>query len=120
MTKSNAPELIIRMGSHAEKEYITKLAGFLDGLIVGANLFEATPGATASLLVSVGAKNTHLFVDPMTYTFGAYVDKELGTLREDLDWIKSDQTRKNKKGKKVMILKSRIADYRNEQSRRKM
>ena len=100
---SPAPHVVIRLGSHAEKEYVVKLARFLDGLIVGANLFEATPGATASLLLMVGAKDTNLYVDPMTYAFGAYVDPAIGRVREDLDWIKSDQTRKDKRGQRLTI-----------------
>ncbi len=92
---SISPQVVIRLGSHAEKEYVVKLERFLDGLIVGANLFEATPGATASLLLRVGTKSTRLYVDPMTYAYGAYVDPMIGTVRHDLDWIKSDQTRKS-------------------------
>lgn len=100
---SSPPRVVIRLGSHAEKEYIIKLDRFLDGLIVGANLFEATPGATASLLLRVGAKNTHLYVDPMTYAYGAYVDPATKTTREDLDWIKSDQIRKDSGGGKTVV-----------------
>ena len=37
------PKVIIRMGSHAEKDYIEKTARYLDGIIVGANLFETKP-----------------------------------------------------------------------------
>jgi len=96
------PELIIRLGSHAEKEYAMKLARFFDGLIVGANLFEATPGATASLLLSVEAKKAKLYVDPMTYAFGPYIDPDSNELRTDLDWIKSDQARK-KDGKRITV-----------------
>ena len=99
----SAPQVVIRLGSHAEKEYVVKLAKFLDGLIVGANLFEATPGATASLLLMVGVKDVGLYVDPMTYAFGAYVDPRSGQVREDLDWIKSDQTRKDEKGQKRTV-----------------
>lgn len=99
---STTPELIIRLGSHAEKEYVLKLATFLDGIIVGANLFEATPGATASLLVAIHAKSRKLYVDPMTYAFGAYVDPETGKTRTDLDWIKSDQNRKVGGRKKII------------------
>lgn len=72
------PKVIIRMGSHAEKDYLEKTARYLDGIIVGANLFEATPGATATLL---GKKlNKPYYIDPMTYTYG-----------RDLDFIKSPQ-----------------------------
>lgn len=100
---SPTPRVVIRLGSHAEKEYVVKLDRFLDGLIVGANLFEATPGATASLLLRIGAKNTRLYVDPMTYAYGAYVDPATRNVREDLDWIKSDQIRKDASGGKIPV-----------------
>lgn len=100
---SPKPRVVIRLGSHAEKEYVVKLDRFLDGLIVGANLFEATPGATASLLLKVGVRNTRLYVDPMTYAYGAYVDPATGTVREDLDWIKSEQIRKDTSGGKISV-----------------
>ena len=100
---SSIPHVIIRLGSHAEKEYVVKLERMLDGLIVGANLFEATPGATASLLLRVGAKRTKLYVDPMTYAYGAYMEPASGRVRRDLDWIKSDQIRKDSKGRKGVV-----------------
>ena len=92
-----APAVIIRMGTHAEKEYLEKTLNFFDGLILGANLVEATPGATASLLVKFGGKkgNRPFYIDPMTYAFSPYVD-EGGKVRSDLDWIKSEQKRNGK------------------------
>jgi len=100
---SKSPEVIIRFGSHAEKEYVLKLAPFLDGLIVGANLLQATPGATASLFVKIGAKDTKLYIDPMTYAYGAYRDTGTGMMRTDLDWIKSEQIRKDADGNKQTV-----------------
>ncbi len=95
-----APDVIIRFGSHAEKEYVLKLATLLDGIIVGANLFETTPGATASLLWRMEAKHNKVYLDPMTYAFGSYIDPSTRELCTDLRWIKSEQTRKNKDGDK--------------------
>ena len=95
-------QIILRLGSHAEKEYVIKLFDFLNGLIVGANLFEATPAATASLLLKAGAKKVPLFLDPMTYAFGAYIDPQTREEKSDLDWIKSDQIIK-KNHKKIVI-----------------
>jgi hypothetical protein len=91
------PTVIIRMGTHAEKEYLEKTLRFFDGLILGANLVEATPGATASLLLKFGGRkaNQSFYIDPMTYAFGAYRDKA-GKVCSDLDWIKSDQKRNGK------------------------
>ncbi|MCK5172030.1 MAG: hypothetical protein KAR47_01480 [Planctomycetes bacterium] len=80
----NKPQLIIRMGSHAEKEYILKLSKQFDGIIVGANIVEATAGATASLL---GQKlKIPYYIDPMTYVFGC-----------DLEGIMSERKIKGKK-----------------------
>jgi len=80
---NSKPQLIIRMGSHAEKEYILKLSNQFDGIIVGANIVEATAGATASL---IGQKlKRPYYIDPMTYVFGC-----------DLEGIKSEQKRKGK------------------------
>jgi hypothetical protein len=76
-------KLIIRMGSHAEKEYILKLNKKFDGIIIGANVVEATAGATASLL---GQKlKLPYYIDPMTYVFGC-----------NLDGIRSEQKRNKK------------------------
>jgi len=89
------PKVILRMGSHAEKDYFEKTMRFFDGIIFGANLVESTPGATASLMVRFCGKKISVpyYVDPMTYAFGAYVD-DAGKTRTDLDWIKSEQKRK--------------------------
>jgi hypothetical protein len=38
----------------------------------------------------------------MTYAFGTYADPESGFVRSDLDWIKSDQIRKDKSGKRLV------------------
>jgi len=75
------PHVIIRMGSHAEKHYVEKTSKRLDGIIVGANLVEATPGATASLLAKRLARP--YYIDPMTYAYAC-----------DVDWIKSDQKKR--------------------------
>src|SRR5438876_6620910 len=92
------PSVILRMGSHAEKEYVEKTARFFDGMIMGANLIEATPGASASLIVKVCGEKVRvpLYIDPMTYAFGTYIDRASKTSRNDLDWIKSDQKRRGK------------------------
>lgn len=91
------PRVIIRMGTHAEKDYLEKTIRFFDGLILGANLVEATPGATASLMLRFCGARRGLpyYIDPMTYAFGQYVD-ENGNVRDDLDWIKSEQKRGGK------------------------
>jgi hypothetical protein len=104
MSSNHSPNLILRMGSHSEKEYLTKTGRFLDGLIVGANLLEATPGATMSLLLKLcGEKHAiPYYIDPMTYVFGVYTDPKSRRQRTDLDWIKSDR---KVKGKTVRAIK---------------
>lgn len=83
-----SPQVWIRLGSHSEKEYVEKTIQFFDGLIVGANLLQATPGATASLILKL---QSPYLIDPMTYAFGTYVDPVSSAVRNDLDWIKSEQ-----------------------------
>jgi hypothetical protein len=86
------PNVILRMGSHSEKEYIEKTLKQFDGIMVGANLLQISPGATASLLLKLhNASGRPYYLDPMTYAFGAYFDPESGKVRVDLDWIKSNQ-----------------------------
>ena len=61
-----------------------KLSKQFDGIIVGANIVEATAGATASL---VGRRlEIPYYIDPMTYVFGC-----------DLEGIKSERKIKGKK-----------------------
>lgn len=104
-----SPEVHLRIGSHAEKEYIEKMLKRFDGLTVGANLVEATPGATASLLVKLcnEAKGVPYLLDPMTYAFGEYVDPASGQSRTDLDWIKSDQKVKVSQARPLEKLRAR-------------
>jgi hypothetical protein len=91
------------MGSHSEKEYVEKTACKFDGTMLGANLVEATPGASASFLFN--CKNPYI-LDPMTYAFGAYVDPSTDTVRYDLDWIKSEQKIRGSNGKTKRDFKS--------------
>lgn len=100
-----SPELVLRLGTHAEKDYVEKLASMLDGIIVGANLLEATPGATSSLVVALcgDANRAVYYIDPMTYAFGVLADPQSGKPWSDLDWLKSEQTVKGKDKKKQTV-----------------
>jgi hypothetical protein len=94
------PQVVLRYGSHAEKDYFLKLAGQYDGIMFGANLLEITPTATASLLAVLRNNHTSLqfYLDPMTYCFGPYIDPSTTKKRTDLDALKSTRTdRKTKK-----------------------
>jgi hypothetical protein len=89
-------QIIVRMGSHSEKEYVEKLIHLFDGISIGANLIEATPGATASFLVKISGKKVPFYFDPMTYAYGSYVDPDTGEVRNDLHWITSEQKKKGR------------------------
>lgn len=97
----NPPQVVLRYGAHAEKEYFIKLASQFDSLMFGGNLLEITPTATASLLIVLRQKiresngpdaGIHFFLDPMTYCFGPYIDPNTGRKRTDLDALKSTRT----------------------------
>ena len=81
-------EVLIRLGSHAEKEYLIKTAPLFAGTIVGANLLEMTPGATISLAWKFATMKREFAIDPVTYVFGI-----------NLDYIRSDT--KDRKTKQV-------------------
>jgi hypothetical protein len=105
-----AANVILRLGSHSEKEYVEKTIKQFDGVMVGANLLQATPGATATLLFKLNKQaGRPYYVDPMTYAFGSYVDPATGRVRSDLDWIKSDKKVKGKPGKFTRDFKSSYA-----------
>src|SRR5436190_5396592 len=97
------PKVYLRLGSHAEKDYFEKAGKAADGVILGANLVESTPGATASLVVKLGSDKMlgSYYIDPMTYAFGEYFDPDAHTVRTDLAWIKSGQ--KDKATKKTVL-----------------
>lgn len=69
--------------------------------MVGANLVEAAPGATSSMVLKFAGKKHKIpyYLDPMTYAFGTYIEHGTNEPRTDLDWIKSNQ--KNKETNRV-------------------
>jgi hypothetical protein len=77
-------EVLIRLGSHAEKEYLVKTADLFSGVIVGANLLEMTPGATVSLAWRFANLNRKFAIDPLTYVFAL-----------DQDYISTEKRNKN-------------------------
>src|ERR1035438_7768881 len=75
------PEVFLRLGSHAEKQYILKTLKLFRGVFVGANLLESTPLATVSLAVKILGGSKQFAIDPMTYVFGmdlSYIRSETG------------------------------------------
>lgn len=99
------PKLVLRIGSHAEKDYFEKLAKGLDGMLIGANLLEITPAASCSLIFSLQAKRNGpalpFYLDPMTYCFAPYVDSMTGLRRTDLDALKSER-RESRESKRLI------------------
>jgi hypothetical protein len=83
-------EVFLRLGSHSEKQYVIKTFRLFQGVLVGANLLESTPGATVSFALNVLGQKRAFAIDPMTYTFGM-----------NLDYIKSETIDRTKKGKKA-------------------
>jgi len=84
-------EVIVRLGSHAEKEYLLKTLPLFSGTFIGANLLESTPGATVSLAWKIRSEQKSLYIDPMTYIYAL-----------DLDYITSESTGEIKKSFRSM------------------
>jgi len=107
------PKVVLRLGSHAEKEYFEMLAGSLDGFMFGGNLLEITPAATASLIFALrqrAKKNLPYYLDPMTYCFGPYIDPDTRTKRVDLESLKSERLESRGSKRKVKSVKDSYAD----------
>ncbi len=104
------PKVVLRLGSHAEKEYFEKLAKSLDGLMFGGNLLEISPGATSSFILFLktrrGGQALPFYLDPMTYCFGPYIDPQTGRIRTDLEALKSGRSVKRGSKKKFKGVKS--------------
>ena len=84
--------VFLRYGSHSEKEYFEKMRQFFDGIIFGSNLLEITPAATVSLIAKYCGgqhQKKRYIIDPMTYSFGEYIDPKTNKLVSNLDWLKS-------------------------------
>ena len=94
----------IRMGSHAEKEYIKKMGSFFSGILVKANYFESATGMLSGLFLTFNALEPArgYIIDPVTYVYGLapeYIkswqkipkDKAEEKLRKDLNILKSEQ-----------------------------
>ena len=59
-------EHMIRMGTHSEKDYLLKVRSWYDGIVLNANLVEAS---SSSLAVFLTVLEKEFFVDPVTYAF---------------------------------------------------
>jgi hypothetical protein len=58
----------IRLGTHAEAEYLRKLPTTFNGLVLNANLLFGTPAASVSLVYTL---NRPYFIDPFTHAFAS-------------------------------------------------
>jgi hypothetical protein len=60
-------EQILRLGTHAEAEFLLKLPNTFDCLLLNANLVESTPSASAALVFTLGKPYA---IDPFSHAFG--------------------------------------------------
>ncbi len=56
----------LRLGTHAEKDYLLKLRDYFDGLFLNANLVESTSSSLAVFATTLGKPYV---IDPITYAF---------------------------------------------------
>ena len=57
----------IRLGTHAEKDYLVRGSQWFSEVVINANLLEATSGASGIFLISLEKPYS---IDPVTYSFG--------------------------------------------------
>jgi hypothetical protein len=62
------PRHFIRLGTHAEKEYFSKLTGF-DSVVLNANLIESTSAAMAFFALTMKKANHDYVIDPYTHAY---------------------------------------------------
>ena len=60
---------IIRLGTHAEKEYLLRARSWYSEVLLNANLVEATSSATAVFLDELRRYGRPFTIDPVTYVF---------------------------------------------------
>ena len=125
----NKKEFFLRIGTNAEKKYLSKLGVLFDSIIVRANYLESAPGMLSSMFLQLykeSEHNTGYIIDPVTYVFGldpddrwsirtwqkVSRDKAQGKLCQDLrinseqiqqKWIKECDDIKDRQKDKVQI-----------------
>lgn len=60
---------IIRLGTHAEKDYLTRAYAWFDEIALNANLVEGTASSLGVFLNELRDKDKGYFIDPVTYAF---------------------------------------------------
>jgi len=63
------PEQLLRLGTHAEKDYFAVGRDLFDVVVFNANLVEYTAGAVASFVIGT-LDEKPFFIDPITHAFG--------------------------------------------------
>lgn len=75
----NKKEFFLRIGTNAEKKYLSKLGVLFDSIIVRANYFASSPGMLSSMFLRLYRESNHntgYIIDPVTYVFGLDPDDE--------------------------------------------
>ncbi|MGB2798286.1 MAG: hypothetical protein WBC82_00310 [Dehalococcoidia bacterium] len=60
---------IVRLGTHAEKDYLLRAYAWFDDVLLNANLVEAGAASLGIFLTKLRDKDKQYFIDPMTYAF---------------------------------------------------
>lgn len=60
---------VIRLGTHAEKDYLLRATDWYGELLINANLLEGTASSTSYFAFDLARRNRPFFVDPVTYAF---------------------------------------------------
>lgn len=65
---------IVRLGTHAEKEYLLRAYAWFDEVALNANLVEGTASALSVFVTELRDKGKAYFIDPVTYAFALSPD----------------------------------------------
>jgi len=60
---------VIRLGTHAEKEYFQRATAWYDEVLINANLLDFTASSTSYFVFELGRRDKGFFIDPVTYAF---------------------------------------------------
>ena len=65
---------VIRLGTHAEKEFLLRAYDWFDEVAINANLIEATASSLSIFLHELRSKGKGYFIDPVSYAFALAPD----------------------------------------------
>lgn len=65
---------IVRLGTHAEKDYLVRAYAWFDEVALNANLVEATASSLGMFLNELRGKGKGYFIDPVTYAYALAPD----------------------------------------------